>query len=83
MPLVRKINALELEYQKLSEEELKQKTQEFKARLANGETTSDIMCEAFATVKNACRRLVGSEVDRKSKRLNSSHSQQYRMPSSA
>ena len=36
MPLVRKINALEEQYQQLSEEELKQKTPEFKARLAKG-----------------------------------------------
>ena len=58
-PLVRKINAMEVEYQKLTDEELRAKTDEFKARLANGETLDDIMCEAFAAVKNACRRLVG------------------------
>ena len=63
MPLVKRINALEEEYQKLSEEELKHKTIEFKERLANGETTRDIMCEAFAVVKNACRRLVGHEAE--------------------
>ncbi|MEA4863061.1 MAG: preprotein translocase subunit SecA [Victivallaceae bacterium] len=63
MPLVRKINALEAEYQKLSEDELKHKTVEFKERLQRGETTQDILCEAFAVVKNACRRLVGREVD--------------------
>ena len=58
-PLVARINALEVEYQKLSDEELQAKTPEFKARLANGETTDDIMCEAFAVVKNACRRMCG------------------------
>ena len=58
-PLVKKINDLELEYQQLSESELKAKTEEFKARLSNGETVDDIMCEAFAVVKNACRRLCG------------------------
>ena len=58
-PLVRKINALELEYQKLSDEELQAKTPEFKNRLAAGETLDDLMCEAFAVVKNACRRMVG------------------------
>ena len=62
-PLVRKINAIEVELQKLSDEELQAKTPEFKNRLANGESLDDIMCEAFAVVKNACRRLVGKEVE--------------------
>ncbi len=60
MPLVHKINALEEQYQQLSEEALKQKTEEFKARLAQGETLDDILPEAYATVKNACRRLMGT-----------------------
>ncbi|MCQ2352287.1 MAG: preprotein translocase subunit SecA [Victivallaceae bacterium] len=62
-PLVDKINAIEVEYQKLSDEELQANTVKFKERLANGETLDDIMCEAFATVKNACRRLVGKEFE--------------------
>ena len=62
-PLVERINALEVEYQALSEDELKGKTEEFKARLQNGETTDDILCEAFATVKNTCRRLCGQTID--------------------
>ncbi|NCC50377.1 MAG: hypothetical protein EOM20_04090, partial [Spartobacteria bacterium] len=62
-PLVARINELEVGYQSLSEGELKAKTDEFRKRLESGETLDDIMCEAFATVKNACRRLVGSEVD--------------------
>ena len=57
MPLVRRINQLEQEYQKLSDEELQAKTPEFKARLAKGETLDDLLCEAFAVVKNTCRRL--------------------------
>ena len=61
-PLINKINELEVSYQKLSEDELKAKTQEFKDRLQKGETTDDIMCEAFAVVKNACRRLCGTTV---------------------
>ena len=61
-PLVAKVNQLEEEYQKLSESELKNKTNEFKERLANGETLDDIMLEAFAVVKNACRRLAGKEI---------------------
>ena len=60
MPLVRKINALEEQYQQLTDDELKQKTPEFKARLAKGETLDDILPEAYAVVKNACRRLMGS-----------------------
>ena len=63
IPLVKKINAIEVELQKLSDEELQAKTPEFKERLARGETLDDIMCEAFAVVKNACRRLVGREVE--------------------
>jgi len=59
-PLVDRINELEEQYQSLSEEEFKAKTQEFRNRLAEGETLDDIMCEAFAVVKNACRRLVGT-----------------------
>ena len=63
MPLVRRINALEEEYQKLSDAELQAKTLEFKSRLAAGETLDDIMCEAFAVLKNACRRMVGKSFE--------------------
>jgi len=59
-PLVEKINILEEEYQGLTEEQLKAKTEEFRGRLANGETLDDILCEAYAVVKNACRRLSGT-----------------------
>ena len=62
-PLVERINELEVEYQALSEDQLKAKTDEFRKRIQNGETVDDIMCEAFATVKNACRRLMGTTVD--------------------
>jgi len=62
-PLVERINQLEEEYQKLSDEQLKAKTDEFRERLAGKETEDDIMCEAFAVVKNACRRLCGHEVN--------------------
>ena len=63
LPVVARINAIEEDLQKLSDEELKAKTGEFRDRLANGETLDDIMCEAFAVVKNACRRLVGTEFE--------------------
>ncbi|TAN37214.1 MAG: preprotein translocase subunit SecA [Verrucomicrobia bacterium] len=62
-PLVARINALEQDYQKLTADALKAKTQEFKQRLAQGEKLDDIMCEAFAVVKNACRRLCGQTID--------------------
>ena len=61
-PYVQKINELEVQYQSLSDDQLKAKTQEFRDRLSKGETTDDIMCEAFAVVKNACRRLCGTTV---------------------
>ena len=60
-PLVARINAIEAEYQKLSDDELKAKTPEFRARLAKGETMDDILPEAYAVVKNACRRLLGQK----------------------
>ena len=63
LPLVRKINAIEIELQKLTDEELQAKTPEFRQRLAAGETLDDLMCEAFAVVKNACRRMVGREFE--------------------
>ncbi len=61
LPLVAKINELEESYQKLTDDQLKAKTEEFKERLKKGETLDDILCEAFATVKNACRRLIGTK----------------------
>ncbi len=60
-PLVVEINRLEEEYQKLSEEQLRAKTAEFKERLVKGATLDDILCEAFAVVKNGCRRLCGTK----------------------
>ncbi|MFT5128435.1 MAG: preprotein translocase subunit SecA, partial [Rhodothermales bacterium] len=63
-PIVARINALEEELQNLSDDELLAKTPEFKERLNNGETTEDLLEEAFAVVKNACRRMVGREVPR-------------------
>lgn len=62
-PLVQKINALDEQYKALSDSELQAKTDEFRQRFANGETVDSLMCEAFATVKNACRRLLGVAVD--------------------
>ncbi|OFQ61526.1 preprotein translocase subunit SecA [Fusobacterium sp. HMSC065F01] len=56
---VEKINALESEYEKLSDENLKNKTNIFKERLKNGETLDDILVEAFATVREASKRVLG------------------------
>ena len=56
---VEKINALESEYEKLSDEELKNKTNIFRERLQNGETLDDILVEAFATVREASKRILG------------------------
>ena len=58
-PIVDKIEALGPEYEKLTDEELKAKTPEFKERLANGETLDDILVEAFATVREAASRVLG------------------------
>lgn len=60
-PLVKRINELEKSYQSLTEEQLKAKTPEFKKRVADGESLDSILCEAFAVVKNACRRLCGTQ----------------------
>ena len=59
LPIVDKIEALEPEYIKLSDEELKAKTTEFKNRLKNGETLDDILVEAYATVREAAKRVIG------------------------
>ena len=58
-PIVDKILALEETYGALSEEELKGKTQEFKDRLAQGETLDDLLVEAFAAIREAAWRVLG------------------------
>ena len=58
LPLVDKIEALGPEFEKLSDEELKAKTPEFKERLANGETLDDLLPEAYATVREAASRVL-------------------------
>ena len=59
MPIVEKINNLEPEIEKLTDAELKAKTDEFKQRLQKGETLDDILPEAFATVREASKRVLG------------------------
>lgn len=58
-PLVDKINSLEEKFKALSDDQLKNKTNEFKERLKNGETTDDLLPEAFATCREASRRVLG------------------------
>ena len=59
MPIVDKINALEEEISKLTDEELKNKTNIFKEQLAHGKTLDDILPEAFAVVREASKRVLG------------------------
>jgi preprotein translocase subunit SecA len=58
-PLVHQINELEPEMQKLSDDQLHAKTDEFKERLAHGETLDDLLPEAFAVVRETAKRRVG------------------------
>ncbi len=60
-PLVEKIEALRPKMMELSDEELKAKTPEFKKRLAEGETLDDLLPEAYATVREAARRVLNME----------------------
>lgn len=60
-PFVDEINEIYTELSSLTDEELKGKTAEFRQRLADGETTDDIMTEAYACVKEVCRRLMGKK----------------------
>ena len=62
LPLVERINEQEKSCQSLSDAELQAKTVEFRARLQKGETLDDLLPEAFAVVKNACRRLCGQKI---------------------
>lgn len=55
-PIVDRIEAMDEDMQKLTDEELRDKTKEFKERLANGETLDDILPEVFATVREAASR---------------------------
>ncbi|WP_346889500.1 preprotein translocase subunit SecA [Clostridium sp. UBA1056] len=59
MPIVKKVNSLEASVEKLSDEGLREKTEEFKGRLKKGETLDDILPEAFAVVREASKRVLG------------------------
>ena len=58
-PIVDKIEAMADKYKAMSDAELQAKTPEFKTRLQSGETLDDILPEAFATVREASRRVLG------------------------
>lgn len=60
-PIVDAINALRASYMALSNEALRAKTDEFRGRLNNGESLDDLLVEAFATVKETARRVMGIE----------------------
>ena len=61
LPIADKIEALRPTMQALSDEELKAKTDEFKKRLADGATLDDILPEAYATVREAAKRVLNME----------------------
>ena len=63
LPITERINAFEVEYQSLTEQQLRAKTAEFMQRHQDGESLDDLLPEAFATVKNAARRMCGQEFD--------------------
>ena len=60
-PLVDKVESYREAMGALSDEELKNKTKEFKERLENGETLDDLLPEAYATVREAAKRVLGME----------------------
>lgn len=60
--MVRLVNIEEQKLADLTDQQLKAKTAEFKKRIAQGETVDQLLPEAFAVVKAACRRMCGTEV---------------------
>ena len=62
-PLVRKVHAHQKAYGTLTDDQLRAKTAEFRARVAKGETLDALLPEAFATVREAARRLCGTQVE--------------------
>ena len=60
-PIADKVESYREEYGKLSDEQLRGKTKEFKERLSKGETLNDLLPEAYATVREAAKRVLGME----------------------
>lgn len=69
MPLVRDINHRYAEFDSLSDQEIQAKTAEFKQRIENWTSLDDLLPEAFAVVKQACKRLVGTTAKVKGQEL--------------
>jgi len=69
LPLIKEINQYSTQFDALSDDQIKAKTQEFKERLAKWATLDELLPEAFATVKQACKRMVGSQVEVKGEML--------------
>ncbi len=69
LPIIKKINDIYSEYESFSDQQIKDKTQQFQDRLNNWETLDDILPEAFATVKQACRRMLWQEIEVKWQKL--------------
>ena len=61
MPIVAKIEELRPSMQALSDEQLRDKTKEYKKRISQGETLDDLLPEAFATVREAAKRVLNME----------------------
>src|SRR3990172_4586096 len=59
LPIVERVNAFEPEFAKLSDADLRNKTVEFRARLAKGEMLDALLPEAFAVVREAAKRVLG------------------------
>ncbi len=57
--MAEEIDALASDMEKLSDEQLREKTEEFKARYQKGETVDDLLTEAFAVVREAAKRVLG------------------------
>ena len=68
-PLIKQINDFDKEWDSLTDDQIKAKTAEFKERIAKGESLDDILPEAFATVKQACKRMKGLECDVKGQKI--------------
>jgi preprotein translocase subunit SecA len=60
--IVHEVNRWDNEFSSLSDEQLREKTNEFRQRYQNGETLDHLLPEAYAVVKNVCRRLKGTDV---------------------
>ena len=60
--VVQEVNQWDAKFQSLSDDALRNKTQEFRDRFQAGESVDQLLPEAFAVVKNACRRLAGTDI---------------------